>query len=216
MKIATWNVNSIKARMPNVLDWLAEATPDVVLLQEIKTVEENFPAMEIEELGYNCAVHGQKSYNGVAILSKHPLSEVSMGLAGDKNDNQARYAEAWVEAGDDSVRVASIYVPMGTAVGDKKFDYKLNFLDRLITRFEKIRASGEAAVAPGRVTPPGPPPGRALCNVARSGAVEVTRDPNTRSGRVPAPTRGRAQPSAPGGEVPGRRSTYFPSVNQFS
>ncbi|MCZ6837973.1 MAG: endonuclease/exonuclease/phosphatase family protein, partial [Alphaproteobacteria bacterium] len=73
MKIATWNVNSIKARLPNALDWLREFKPDVVLLQELKVTDENFPAMEIEELGYNCAVHGQKTYNGVAILSKHPL-----------------------------------------------------------------------------------------------------------------------------------------------
>ncbi len=93
MKIATWNVNSIKARLPNVLDWLESAAPDVVLLQEIKTVDENFPAMEIEALGYNCAVHGQKSYNGVAILSKHPLEDVTRGLPGNTDDDQARYID---------------------------------------------------------------------------------------------------------------------------
>ncbi|MEP4380552.1 MAG: exodeoxyribonuclease III [Alphaproteobacteria bacterium] len=134
LKIATWNVNSIKARLPNVLDWLEEAKPDVALLQEIKTVDENFPVMEIEERGYNCAIHGQKSYNGVAILSKHPLSDVTTGLPSDDADEQARYVEAWVEAGDDSVRVASIYLPNGNPVDTDKYPYKLQWMDRLAQR----------------------------------------------------------------------------------
>ena len=147
--IATWNVNSIKARLPNVLDWLEEAKPDVALLQEIKTVDENFPAMEIEERGYNCAVHGQKSYNGVAILSKHPLSDVSTGLAGDKDDDQARYVEAWVEAGDDSVRVASIYLPNGKPVDSDKYPYKLKWMDRLAKRATALLATEEPVVLGG-------------------------------------------------------------------
>ncbi len=149
VKIATWNVNSIKARLPNVLDWLEEAKPDVALLQEIKTVDENFPAMEIEERGYNCAVHGQKSYNGVAILSKHPLSDVSTGLAGDKDDDQARYVEAWVEAGDDSVRVASIYLPNGNPVDSDKYPYKLKWMDRLAKRATALLATEEPVVLGG-------------------------------------------------------------------
>ncbi len=148
MKIATWNVNSIKARLPNILEWLEAAAPDVVLLQETKTVDEGFPAMEIEDLGYNIAVHGQKTYNGVAILSKFPIEDVQRGLPGNDDDDQARYIEA-VISGENPVRVASIYVPMGTEVGSEKFAYKLNFLDRLITRFDKIFASGEAAVMGG-------------------------------------------------------------------
>ena len=148
MKIATWNVNSIKARLPNVIEWLQEAKPDVVLLQETKTVDDGFPAMEIEDLGYNIAIHGQKTYNGVAILSKYPIEDVERGLPGNDDDEQARYIEATISS-PHPVRVASIYVPMGTAVGDEKFHYKLNFLDRLITRFEKIRAEGEAAVMGG-------------------------------------------------------------------
>ncbi len=149
MKIATWNVNSIKARLPNVLDWLEEAKPDVALLQEIKTVDENFPVMEIEERGYNCAVYGQKSYNGVAILSKHPLSDVSTGLAGDKVDDQARYVEAWVEAGDDSVRVASIYLPNGNPVDTDKYPYKLKWMDRLAKRASALLGMEEPVVLGG-------------------------------------------------------------------
>ena len=138
MKIATWNVNSIKARLPNILEWLGDAKPDVVLLQETKTVDDGFPAMEIEDLGYNIALHGQKTYNGVAILSKFPIEDVERGLPGNDNDEQARYIEATI-SGNRPIRVASIYVPMGSEVGSEKFEYKLNFLDRLIKRFEKIR-----------------------------------------------------------------------------
>ncbi|OSQ37777.1 exodeoxyribonuclease III [Thalassospira mesophila] len=154
MKIATWNVNSIKARLPNILEWLEQAQPDVVLLQETKTVDDGFPAMEIEDLGYNIAIHGQKTYNGVAILSKFPIEDVQRGLPGNDDDEQARYIEA-VISGQNPVRVASIYVPMGTEVGSEKFAYKLNFLDRLITRFEGVFASGEAAVMGGdyNITP---------------------------------------------------------------
>jgi len=148
MKIATWNVNSIKARLPNILEWLGDAKPDVVLLQETKTVDDGFPAMEIEDLGYNIALHGQKTYNGVAILSKFPIEDVERGLPGNDNDEQARYIEATI-SGNRPIRVASIYVPMGSEVGSEKFEYKLNFLDRLIKRFEKIRESGDAAVMGG-------------------------------------------------------------------
>ncbi|HCP01110.1 MAG: exodeoxyribonuclease III [Alphaproteobacteria bacterium] len=149
MKIATWNVNSIRARLPNVLDWLVKAAPDVVLLQELKTIDQNFPAMEIQELGYNCAIHGQKSYNGVAILSKHPLSDVSTGLAGDKDDNQARYVEAFIEAGDESVRVASIYLPNGNPIDTDKYLYKLEWMDRLGKHAADLLRSEEPVVLGG-------------------------------------------------------------------
>ena len=138
MKIATFNVNSIKARLPRVLEWLAEAKPDVVCLQEIKCIDENFPAVEIEDLGYYIAVHGQKTYNGVAILSKHPLEDIRCGLDGedwpdDDLPNQARYIEAFTGG----VRVASIYLPNGNPVQDpdqqdsEKYKYKLRWMDRL-------------------------------------------------------------------------------------
>ena len=136
MKIATWNVNSVKARLPNVLEWLRTAAPDVVLLQEIKTVDDGFPRLEIEELGYACAVHGQKSYNGVAILSKIGLTDVSARLPGDDADEQARYLEATVGGtlGSGGVRVATIYLPNGNPAPGDKFDYKLGWMKRLRDR----------------------------------------------------------------------------------
>ena len=136
MKIATWNVNSAKARLPNVLDWLRTAEPDVVLLQEIKTVDDGFPRLEIEELGYECAVHGQKSYNGVAILSKVGLTDVMARLPGDDTDEQARYLEATVGGalGSGGVRVATIYLPNGNPAPGAKYDYKLGWMKRLRDR----------------------------------------------------------------------------------
>ncbi len=143
--IATWNVNSIKARLPNVLDWLKSARPDVALLQELKCIDENFPRLEIEDLGYNVAVHGQKSYNGVAILSRMPLEDVLVGLPGDGKDEQARYLEATVNG----FRVASIYLPNGNPIGTGKFDYKLAWMDRLIRHAEKLLASEQPVVLGG-------------------------------------------------------------------
>ncbi|MEK9662295.1 MAG: exodeoxyribonuclease III [Alphaproteobacteria bacterium] len=154
MKIATWNVNSVKARLPNVTAWLEEAAPDVVLLQEIKTVDENFPALEFEALGYNCAVHGQKSYNGVAILSKYPLDDVTTRLPGDEDDEQARYVEAWVDTGGakgtgHGCRVASIYLPNGNPTPSDKYDYKLAWMDRLVDHARDLLAHEEPVVLGG-------------------------------------------------------------------
>ncbi len=145
MKIATWNVNSIKARLAGVLDWLADAAPDVVLLQEIKCVDENFPELEIGDLGYNIAVCGQKTYNGVAILAKRPIEDVVRRLPGDDADTQARYIEAVV----DGVRVASIYVPQGTEVDSPRFAYKLAFFERLHDHVKRLLAHEEAFVLGG-------------------------------------------------------------------
>jgi len=136
IRIATWNVNSIKARLANVTAWLGSAAPDVVLLQEIKCEASGFPADEIEALGYETAVVGQKSYNGVAILSKRPIESVREGLPGDDADDQARYVEATI-GGD--VRVASIYLPngnvaQGETLGSDKYAYKLAWMDRLRER----------------------------------------------------------------------------------
>jgi len=125
MKIATFNVNSIKARLKNLLQWLEEAEPDVVCLQELKCVDDAFPREEIEALGYNVAVHGQKTYNGVAILSKFPLEDIQTGLPGDESDEQARYVEALVAAGDEVLRVGAIYFPNGKPVDTEKYHYKL-------------------------------------------------------------------------------------------
>ena len=137
-KIATWNVNSIRARLPRVLEWLSEFSPDVVLLQEIKVINDNFPKIEIEELGYNIVVHGQKSYNGVAILSKGDIEEVNVGLPGDPSDEQARYIEG-ITFG---IKVASIYLPNGNPAPGEKFDYKILWMDRLIEHTKGLLRDG--------------------------------------------------------------------------
>ena len=127
MKIATWNVNSVKARLTHLLAWLEEAKPDVLCLQEIKCLDADFPALEIKGLGYHIETLGQRSYNGVAILSKEPARDVVRGLPGDDGDPQARYLEATI--GD--LRVASIYLPNGNPVGTEKYSYKLAWMRRL-------------------------------------------------------------------------------------
>ncbi len=143
--VATWNVNSVNARLPNVLAWLAEAKPDVALLQEIKCLDPAFPAEAVGDLGYNVAVHGQKSYNGVAILSRRPLEDVVRGLPGDPADEQARYLEA--TAGD--LRVASIYLPNGNPIGTDKFAYKLAWMERLRAHAAALLELDEAVVLGG-------------------------------------------------------------------
>ncbi len=151
MKIATWNVNSVKARLPRIVKWLTEFAPDVVLLQELKCVEDAFPALEIGELGYNVAVSGQKTYNGVAILSKSPIDVELTALPGDEADEQARYIEAFTG----SVRVASIYLPNGNPTRDEaggdseKYLYKLAWMDRLKARIEELLKNEEAFVLGG-------------------------------------------------------------------
>ena len=151
MKIATWNVNSIKARLPRVLEWLGEFQPDVALLQEIKCVDEDFPGLEIGDAGYNVATSGQKSYNGVAILSKRPIEVERRALPGDESDEQARYIEALI--GD--VRVASIYLPNGNPTRDDdgkdsdKYRYKLKWMERLRAHAGELLAMEDAFVLGG-------------------------------------------------------------------
>ena len=149
MKIATWNVNSIKARLEPATAWVKAAQPDVLCLQEIKCVDENFPREAFESLGYNCAVHGQKSYNGVAILSKHPLEDVTPRLKGDDADEHARYLEAVVGTKTGAVRVASIYAPNGNPFPGPKFDFKLAWLERLRRHAQKLLALEEPTVLMG-------------------------------------------------------------------
>jgi exodeoxyribonuclease-3 len=131
MKVATWNVNSIKVRLEAATAWLKEAKPDVVALQEIKCLDENFPTEAFEALGYNCAVHGQKAYNGVALLSKLPLEDVTPRLPGGDSDDHSRYLEAVVTGKKGTLRIASIYAPNGNPIGTEKFSYKLSWLKRL-------------------------------------------------------------------------------------
>jgi exodeoxyribonuclease III len=132
MRIATWNVNSIKQRVDNAVAWLTERAPDIVCLQETKCVDEAFPREPFEALGYNVAVHGQKTFNGVAILSKLPFDEVTPRLPGDTEDDHARFIEAQVSTARGALRVASIYLPNGNPIGTDKYDYKLRWMDRLL------------------------------------------------------------------------------------
>ncbi|MFN0113242.1 MAG: exodeoxyribonuclease III [Paracoccaceae bacterium] len=148
MQIATFNVNGIKARLEALKKWLAERTPDVAVLQEIKSVDEGFPRAEIEAMGFAVATHGQKGFNGVAILSRLPLSEVVRGLPGDPSDEQARWIEATV-AGRRKVRVAGLYLPNGNPAPGPKFDYKLAWMERLAARARELLATEMPVVMGG-------------------------------------------------------------------
>nr|WP_321252462.1 exodeoxyribonuclease III [uncultured Ruegeria sp.] len=148
MKIATFNINGIKARAEALPRWLDDAQPDVVLLQEIKSVDENFPREMFEERGYNVETHGQKSFNGVAILSKLPLEDVTRGLPGDDADEQARWIEATV-VGKKAVRICGLYLPNGNPAPGPKYDYKLAWMDRLYERAKDLLASEEPALMAG-------------------------------------------------------------------
>jgi exodeoxyribonuclease-3 len=148
MRIATWNVNSVNARLETVVKWFETAAPDVACLQEIKCVDEKFPAEPFERLGYNLAIHGQKTYNGVALLSKTPLEDVRRGLPEAEGDDQARYVEA-VVSGPRPVRVASIYLPNGNPVATDKFAYKLDWMARLRAHAQSLLELEEPLVLTG-------------------------------------------------------------------
>src|SRR5262245_24687746 len=132
MRIATWNVNSIKQRLDNITAWLAETGPEVACLQETKCLDDAFPREAFETAGYNVAVHGQKAFNGVAILSKLPFDEVTPRLPGDPEDDHARFLEAVISTASGVIRVASIYLPNGNPPRTEKYAYKLKWMDRLI------------------------------------------------------------------------------------
>jgi exodeoxyribonuclease-3 len=131
MRIATWNVNSIRQRTENLAAWLRESAPDIVCLQETKCQDDSFPREPFEALGYNVAVHGQKTFNGVAILSKLPFDEVTPRLPGDPEDDHARFIEAVVSTPTGALRVASIYLPNGNPPDTDKYPYKINWMRRL-------------------------------------------------------------------------------------
>lgn len=177
MKIASWNVNSLKVRLPHLLDWLAEATPDVVCLQELKLEDVNFPREAIEAAGYQVAFSGQKTYNGVALLARQPISEVVFGNPLFP-DEQKRLISATI----DGVRVVCAYMPNGQEVGCDKYDYKLRWLDALvewlageIARYPQLALCGDYNIAPDErdvhdpkrwqdcilVSPPSAPPSSA-------------------------------------------------------
>ncbi len=148
MKIATFNINGIRARAQALVDWLDEAAPDVALLQEIKCVDEAFPREPIEERGYNVETHGQKGFNGVAIASKRPLEDVRRGLPGGDGDDQARWIEALVP-GRRAVRVCGLYLPNGNPAPGPKYEYKLSWMARLEARAVALLAAEEPAVMAG-------------------------------------------------------------------
>lgn len=149
MKIATWNINGIKARIDTALAWLREANPDVVCLQEIKSIDEGFPAEPFEALGYQVTTHGQKGFNGVAILSRTAIEDVVVGLPGDETDQQARYIEATVATSQGAVRVVCLYLPNGNPIGTEKFAYKLAWMARLEARLKVLLADEMPLVVAG-------------------------------------------------------------------
>ena len=142
MRIATWNVNSIRQRLDHLLTWLQESAPDIVCLQEIKCVDDAFPRLEIEALGYNVVTHGQKTFNGVALLSKLPFEETKSGLAGDDEDAHARFLEGVVTLKGGVLRLACLYLPNGNPVGTDKYPYKLKWMSRLL-EYSKQRLKAE-------------------------------------------------------------------------
>lgn len=144
MKIASWNINSIKVRLPLVEEWVRETEPDIILLQETKCQNEAFPSEFIEDLGYNVAIHGQKTFNGVAILSKFPLEDMIYNLP-NFEDPQARYIEAFTGG----VRVASVYAPNGSMVGSEKYSYKLSFYKHLEEHLKTLLAFNEPLIVGG-------------------------------------------------------------------
>ncbi len=132
MRIATWNVNSVRQRIENLMSCLQECSPDVVCLQEIKCTDEAFPRLEIESLGYNVVTHGQKTFNGVALLSKLPFDETASGLAGDDADAHARFLEGVITLKRGVLRIACLYLPNGNPPDSDKYPYKLKWMSRLL------------------------------------------------------------------------------------
>ena len=161
MRIATWNVNSVRQRMDNLQAWLKERQPDIVCLQEIKCTDDAFPREPLEALGYNVAVHGQKTFNGVALLSKLPFDEVKSGLDGGDGDVQARFLEALVSTKGGALRVVSLYLPNGNPAPGEKYNYKIKWMDRLATFLLKRLALEEPMVLAGDYNViPAPPDAR--------------------------------------------------------
>ncbi|MGF0537914.1 exodeoxyribonuclease III [Agrobacterium sp. ES01] len=150
MKIATWNINGVKARIGNLCQWLEQSAPDIACLQEIKSQDEGFPRMEIEALGYHVETHGQKGFNGVALLSKMKPDEVNRGLPGDDSDEQARFIEGVFSVQGGVLRVCSLYLPNGNPPDDPvKYPYKLAWMARLQSFAESRLALEEPFILAG-------------------------------------------------------------------
>ncbi|MGF1552034.1 MAG: exodeoxyribonuclease III [Paracoccaceae bacterium] len=150
MRSATWNINGAKARIGLLTDWLREAQPDAVVLQEIKSVDEGFPREAVEDCGYSVETHGQKGFNGVAILARGAIEDVARGLPGDEGDEQARWIEGTVFGeGGGAVRLCGLYLPNGNPAPGPKYDYKLAWMARLEARAEQLLAEEWTAVLAG-------------------------------------------------------------------
>ncbi len=149
MRIATFNINGVKARIGALTDWLNDQKPDVALLQEIKSTDETFPRQHFEDLGYTVDTHGQKGFNGVAIFSRLPLEDVTRGLPGDDSDEQARWIEATVIGDKKPVRLCGLYLPNGNPNPGPKYDYKLAWMARLKMRAQALLNTEEAAIMCG-------------------------------------------------------------------
>jgi exodeoxyribonuclease-3 len=146
MKIATYNVNGVNGRLPVLLRWLEESQPDIACLQELKAPQEKFPLKAVEQLGYNVIWHGQKSWNGVAILAKQmKIKEIGRALPGDPEDLHSRYIEA--EIGD--IHIGCLYLPNGNPAPGPKFDYKLKWFERLTAHAAELLASGKNVILTG-------------------------------------------------------------------
>ena len=149
MRIATWNVNSVRQRIENLMSWLKECSPDIVCLQEIKCTDEAFPRLEIESLGYNVVTHGQKTFNGVALLSKLPFDETKSGLAGDDEDAHARFLEGVIPLKRGVLRIACLYLPNGNPPDTDKYPYKLKWMSRLLDYSRRQLKTEEPLVLAG-------------------------------------------------------------------
>jgi exodeoxyribonuclease-3 len=148
MRIATWNINGVRARLDGAVQWLRDAAPDILCFQEIKSEDTNFPREAFGDLGYNIAINGQKGFNGVAILSKVPFDEVSRTLPGDDSDSHARFLEAVFSVKGGALRVASLYFPNGNPPSSEKFPYKLAWMERFAA-YARARLEAEEMVVMG-------------------------------------------------------------------
>jgi exodeoxyribonuclease-3 len=149
MKVATWNINSVRRRTANLVDWLKRTKPDVVVLQEIKAQEEQFPRLEVEAAGYKAEIVGQKGFNGVALLSPHPVEITARALPDSQDDPQARYIEGKIKTPQGPLTVGGLYLPNGNPIHTDKFAYKIAWMDRLIERARQLLATEEMFVLGG-------------------------------------------------------------------
>ncbi|MFO1080634.1 MAG: exodeoxyribonuclease III [Reyranellaceae bacterium] len=149
MKIATWNVNSVRKRTGHLLAWLQTAKPDVLVLQEIKAQEPQFPRLEVEAAGYHVEIVGQKGFNGVALLSRHPVEMTARALPDGDGDEQARYVEGRISTPAGPLTVGGLYLPNGNPIATEKFAYKIAWMDRLIQRARDLLAREEMFVLGG-------------------------------------------------------------------